>query len=220
MKGVESRVSNYRPDSLTVVTFYILETVICSSVAKHLENTYLGHSYYSSLLMTSRNTYSYRQLVYLQMTVYYTEIFKMKRTRNYFRKTWATYSDGNLTGKWSFIPVNASFYVSPKNLDHLHEHKLEIVDSDQCLRVTIHTTINWNTHIESITKKATRPGSLFKETCNTVHKEQRMYATQRYWDHCLSTHLQFGTIYLRQHPAIRKRTKTISQVCNEQLSIK
>ena len=108
-----------RPDSLTVVTFYILETVICSSPAKHLENTYLGHSYYSSLLMTSRNTYSYRQLVYLQMTVYYTEIFKMKLTRNYFRKTWVTYSDGNLTGKWSFISVNSSFYVLPKNLDHL-----------------------------------------------------------------------------------------------------
>ena len=184
---------------MTVVTFYILETVICSSAAKHLENTYLGHSYYSSLLMTSRNTYSYRQLVYLQIPVYYTEIFKMKLTRNYFRKTWATYSDGNLTGKWSFIPVNASLYVSPKKprpsptIYDIHEHKLEIVDSDQCLRVTIHTTINWNTHIESIAKKATRPGSLFKETCNTVRKEQRVYATQRYWDHCLSTHLQFWT---------------------------
>ena len=75
----------------------------------------------------------------------------------------------------------------------VHEHKLEIVDLDQCLRVTIHTTINWNSHIESITKKTTRTGSLFKETCNTVHKEQRMHATQCYWDHCLSTHLQFGT---------------------------
>ena len=119
MKGDESRASNHCPDLLTVVTFYILETVMCSSVAKHLEKTYLGHSYYSPLLMTSRNTYSYRQLVYLQMTVYYAEIFKMKLTRNYFRKTWVTYSDGNLTGKWSFLPVNSSFYVLPKNLDHL-----------------------------------------------------------------------------------------------------
>ena len=62
----------------------------------------------------------------------------------------------------------------------VHEHILEIVDLDQCLRVAIHTTINWNSHIESITKKTTRPVSSFKETCNTVHKEQRMYATQRY----------------------------------------
>jgi len=29
------------------------------------------------------------------------------------------YSDGNLTGKWSFIPVNASFYVLPTNVNHL-----------------------------------------------------------------------------------------------------
>jgi hypothetical protein len=60
----------------------------------------------------------------------------------------------------------------------VHEHKLEIVDLDQCLRVTIHTTINWTSHIEIITKKTTRPVSSFKETCNTVHKEQRVYAAQ------------------------------------------
>jgi hypothetical protein len=29
----------------------------------------------------------------------------------------------------------------------VHEHILEIVDFDQYLRVTIHTTINWNSHI-------------------------------------------------------------------------
>jgi len=81
--------------------------------------------------------------------------------------------------KCQLLRVTKKPRPSPTIYD-IHEHKLEIVESDQCLRVTIHTTINWNTHIESITKKATRPGSLFKETCNTVHKEQRMYATQRY----------------------------------------
>ena len=115
------RASNvhYRADALTVVTYYILEHILCSSVTTHLEPTYLGHSCNSSLLMTSRNTYSHLQLVYLQMTVYYTERSKMKLTRSYSRKTWTTYSDGNVTGKWSFIPVYASFYVSATNVDHL-----------------------------------------------------------------------------------------------------
>jgi hypothetical protein len=45
-------------------------------------------------------------------------VHKMKLTRNYFRKTLTTYSDGYLTVKWSFISVNASFYVSPTNVNH------------------------------------------------------------------------------------------------------
>jgi hypothetical protein len=36
-KGDKSRASNYRPVSLTVVTYKMLEHIICSSIHKHLE---------------------------------------------------------------------------------------------------------------------------------------------------------------------------------------
>ena len=121
--------------------------------------------------------------------------------------------------KCQLLRVTKKPRPSPTIYD-IHEHKLEIVESDQCLRVTIHTTINWNTHIESITKKATRPGSLFKETCNTVHKEQGCMLHSAIEIIAWVRIYNLGPTYLRQHPAIRKRTKTISQVCNERLSIK
>ena len=40
-KGDKSRASNYRPVSLTVVTCKILEHIICSSIAKHLETNWI-----------------------------------------------------------------------------------------------------------------------------------------------------------------------------------
>ena len=41
---------------------------------------------------------------------------------------------------------------SPTSYD-IHGHKLELVDSAKYLGVTIHKTINWNTHIENTSKK-------------------------------------------------------------------
>ena len=46
----------------------------------------------------------------------------------------------------------------------IHGHKVELLDSAKYLGVTIHKTINWNTHIENISKKA-RLGPLFKKPC-------------------------------------------------------
>jgi hypothetical protein len=43
---------------------------------------------------------------------------------------------------------------------------LEIVDSAKCLGVTIHKTINWNTHIENITK--TLDQSLYSKKSATL----------------------------------------------------
>jgi hypothetical protein len=51
-----------------------------------------------------------------------------------------------------FLPSKCQFLRVTKKprssltIYDIHENKLERVDSDQCLRVAIHTTINWNTH--------------------------------------------------------------------------
>jgi hypothetical protein len=105
----------------------------------------------------TRTTYSHLQFFYLQMTAYYIERSNIKQTRNYYGKICTTYSDWNLTGKWSFILVNASFYVLPTNVSStsydMQGHTLALGDSAKYLGVTINKIINWNTHIESITKK-------------------------------------------------------------------
>jgi len=96
--------------------------------------------------MTSRVTYSH-----LQMTAYYTERSKM--TRNYYRKIWTTYSVMEFhPSKCQLLRVTKKCKPSPTSY-YIPGHKLELVDSDKYLAIAIHKTINWNTHIENITKK-------------------------------------------------------------------
>jgi hypothetical protein len=52
--------------------------------------------------------------------------------------------------KCQILRVTNKRKPSPTSYD-IHGHKLEIVDSAKYLEVTIHKTINWNTHIENIT---------------------------------------------------------------------
>jgi hypothetical protein len=54
--------------------------------------------------------------------------------------------------KCQFLHVTNKRKPSPTSYD-IHGHKLELVDSAKYLGVTIHKTINWNTHIENISKK-------------------------------------------------------------------
>ena len=56
----------------------------------------------------------------------------------------------------------------------IHGHKLELVDSTQCLGVTVHKTINWNTHIENISKKANSTRAFVQR--NLQHCPQRTKA--------------------------------------------
>jgi hypothetical protein len=67
------------------------------------------------------------------ITLIYTERSKMKLTQNYFRKTWATYLDGNLTAwemefhpsKCQLLRVPNKRKPYPTNYD-IHGYKLEI----------------------------------------------------------------------------------------------
>jgi hypothetical protein len=63
---------------------------------------------------------------------------------------------------------------SPTSYD-IHGHKLELVDSAKYLGVTIHKTINWNTHIENmISKKANSTRAFIQR--NLQHCPQRTKA--------------------------------------------
>jgi hypothetical protein len=57
---------------------------------------------------------------------------------------------------------------------YIHGHKLELVDSAKYLGVTIHKTINWNTHIENISKKTNSTRAFIQR--NLQHCPQRTKA--------------------------------------------
>ena len=78
--------------------------------------------------------------------------------------------------KFQLLRITNKHKSSPTSYD-IHGHKLELVDSAKYLSITIHKTINWNTHIENISKKANSTRAFIQR--NPVHKEQKLYATQR-----------------------------------------
>jgi hypothetical protein len=57
---------------------------------------------------------------------------------------------------------------------HVHGHKLELVDSAKYLGVVIHKTINWNTHIENISRKANSTRAFIQR--NLQHYPHRIKA--------------------------------------------
>jgi hypothetical protein len=84
-----------------------------------------------------------------------------------------------LTGKWSFIPVNASLYVSPKKprpsptIYDIHGHKLELVDSAKYLGVTIQKPSTGTPISKTLVKSSDGNRSHFQD--------RRLLVTHRSW---------------------------------------
>lgn len=123
---------------------------------KHLEPTYLGHSCNSSLLMPfAEYVYSSTARIFTDDCVLYRKIQNetdsklLKKDMNNILRWESDWQMEFHPSKCRILRVTKKPKSSPTIYD-IHEHKLEIVDSDKCLGVTIHTTINWNIHIESI----------------------------------------------------------------------